>query len=320
MSFVTPSGTLHPLNYQGIVLSPGQLVVEDVASEVQNMSSVSTAVATRTGRVVASELQTFSGPSTGLSLLPGAIVPQAQWVIPQSQETAGGVWGSLRVQSGESGRIGDCAPAAGVGPAALAGRPDCARKHVDPGDELADAHSRQRHLHHVDRRHREVPAWWWRGWWPFRRRPRRHRPEWAMRWTASPRPRLRANGSSRRPALRSTRPPAAPHPNTSPWRTSPVQRERFAAFALTASGTKPLASGVLGTGVTAIVSGSTLVRRRVRPHHGARRGPHGGERGRGAHGRRWRRHHAGHPPGPVERELGVLAGRPDPVFNTTRHG
>jgi hypothetical protein len=35
-------------------------------------------------------------------------------------------------------------------------------------------------------------------------------------------------------------------------------RERFAAIALTPSGTKQLESGVLGTGVTAIVSGSTL--------------------------------------------------------------
>jgi Family of unknown function (DUF5719) len=91
LSFVTPSGTLHPINYQGIVLSPGQLQVENVGTEVQDMSSVSTVVTTRTGRVVASELQVFSTPATGLSLVPGAIVPQAHWVIPLSQEASGGV-------------------------------------------------------------------------------------------------------------------------------------------------------------------------------------------------------------------------------------
>ncbi len=90
LAFVTPSGAVHPINYQGIVLQAGQVQVINVASEVQNVSMVSTVVTTRTGRVVATEVQGFSGGSGGLSLVPGASGPQAHWIIPQSQEVAGG--------------------------------------------------------------------------------------------------------------------------------------------------------------------------------------------------------------------------------------
>jgi Family of unknown function (DUF5719) len=90
LSFITPTGAVHPINYQGVVLQPGQLVVENVASEVQNVSTVSTVVAARTGRVVASELQSFSGSSSGLSVVPGVAQPSPHWAIPQSEETSGG--------------------------------------------------------------------------------------------------------------------------------------------------------------------------------------------------------------------------------------
>ncbi len=90
LSFMTSTGAVHPINYQGIVLQSGQVQVENVASEVQNVSTVSTVVATRTGRVVASEVQGFSGSSTGLALVPGAADPQSHWVIPQSQDVTGG--------------------------------------------------------------------------------------------------------------------------------------------------------------------------------------------------------------------------------------
>jgi hypothetical protein len=89
LSFMTPSGAVHPINYQGIVLQSGQVQVEDVASEVQNVSTVSTVVSTRTGRVVASEIQVFAGPSAGLALVPGAAYPESQWAIPQAQEVGG---------------------------------------------------------------------------------------------------------------------------------------------------------------------------------------------------------------------------------------
>jgi hypothetical protein len=90
LGFMTPTGAVHPINYQGIVLQSGQVQVENVASEVQNVSTVSTVVATRTGRVVASEVQGFSGSSAGLALVPGAAHPQSHWYIPQSQDVAGG--------------------------------------------------------------------------------------------------------------------------------------------------------------------------------------------------------------------------------------
>jgi hypothetical protein len=60
-----------------------------VASEVQNVSTVSTVVSTRTGRVVASEVQVFAGSSAGLALVPGAAYPESQWAIPQAQEVGG---------------------------------------------------------------------------------------------------------------------------------------------------------------------------------------------------------------------------------------
>jgi hypothetical protein len=90
LSFMTPSGAVHPINFQGVVLPPGQVVVENVASEVQNTSTVSTVVSARTGRVVASELQVFSGSSSGLSVVPGAAQPAVRWAIPQSEENSGG--------------------------------------------------------------------------------------------------------------------------------------------------------------------------------------------------------------------------------------
>jgi hypothetical protein len=90
LSFITSTGAVHPINYQGLVLPPGQLVVENVAAEVQNASTVSTVVTARTGRVVASELQVFSGSSSGLSVVPGVAQPAVHWAIPQGEENSGG--------------------------------------------------------------------------------------------------------------------------------------------------------------------------------------------------------------------------------------
>lgn len=90
VSFVTPSGTVHPINFQGIVLRPDQLQVENVASVVQNQSSVAAVVRARTGRLVAAEVQTFIGPQAGLSVVPGLPNLESDWFIPQSQELSGG--------------------------------------------------------------------------------------------------------------------------------------------------------------------------------------------------------------------------------------
>ncbi len=65
------------------------MLVENVTAEVQNVPTVSTIVATRTGRVVATELQVFGAPTSGLSLVPGVATVQSHWTIPQAEETAG---------------------------------------------------------------------------------------------------------------------------------------------------------------------------------------------------------------------------------------
>jgi hypothetical protein len=90
LGFMTPTGAVKPVNYQGVVIDPGAMLAEDVASEVQNASQVSTVVTARTGRVVASEVQTFAGSSAGLSVVQGLSQPEQRWAIPLAQETPGG--------------------------------------------------------------------------------------------------------------------------------------------------------------------------------------------------------------------------------------
>jgi Family of unknown function (DUF5719) len=90
LSFETPSGEVQPINYQGVVLNPGAVVVEDVQSEVQNAGQISAVVTARAGRIVAAELQTYIGPSSGLALVPGQTRAQSHWAIPQAEETSGG--------------------------------------------------------------------------------------------------------------------------------------------------------------------------------------------------------------------------------------
>ena len=66
--------------------------MENVAAEVQQISTLSTVVTTRTGRVVASEVQEIVGPggtSGGVSLVPGVMATQSHWAIPQAQEVPG---------------------------------------------------------------------------------------------------------------------------------------------------------------------------------------------------------------------------------------
>ena len=90
VGFMTPTGAVQPINYQGVVLDPGATLAENVASEVQNASQVSTVVTARTGRVVASEVQTYTGASAGLSVVPGQSRPEGRWALPLAEETAGG--------------------------------------------------------------------------------------------------------------------------------------------------------------------------------------------------------------------------------------
>jgi hypothetical protein len=90
LSFTTASGVVHPINFQGMVLDPGQVQVANVAAYVQEQSTVATTVSSRTGRVVASELEQFAAPTGGLSVIPGVPFVASQWSIPQSDEVTGG--------------------------------------------------------------------------------------------------------------------------------------------------------------------------------------------------------------------------------------
>jgi hypothetical protein len=90
LSFITASGVVRPINFEGIVVQPGGVDVANVSAYVQNQAAVATEVTSRTGRVVASELQAFNGSSGGLSLVGGAPLAEARWSIPLSEEVAGG--------------------------------------------------------------------------------------------------------------------------------------------------------------------------------------------------------------------------------------
>jgi hypothetical protein len=89
LSFVVPGGVDQPINFQGLVLQPGQVQVENVAAFVQNQSTVSTIVSTRTGRVIADEVEVFTGFDSGLSVLGGAPEAETAWFIPLSEEGSG---------------------------------------------------------------------------------------------------------------------------------------------------------------------------------------------------------------------------------------
>jgi Family of unknown function (DUF5719) len=86
VSFTTPKGVVHPINFQGLVVQSDDTMVEAVSPYVQEQSNVAATVVTRTGRLVASELQLFSGSTTGLALVPGSPFAERDWTIPQSQE------------------------------------------------------------------------------------------------------------------------------------------------------------------------------------------------------------------------------------------
>jgi hypothetical protein len=90
MTFVTPGGVVHPIDYQGLVIGPGQLQVANVGAFVQDQAAVSATVSSRTGRIVATEVQQFSSYPQGLSVLPGVPATASNWSIPQSEEINGG--------------------------------------------------------------------------------------------------------------------------------------------------------------------------------------------------------------------------------------
>jgi hypothetical protein len=90
LSFTTPTGVIHPINFQGIVLESGQTQVESISPFVQDQASVATTVSTRTGRLVASELQLLTGYGSGLAIVPGTPQVEREWTIPRAAEVGQG--------------------------------------------------------------------------------------------------------------------------------------------------------------------------------------------------------------------------------------
>jgi hypothetical protein len=85
ISFLTGSGKVSPQTYQGLVVPPGQLVVENVGDFVQNASAIATLVSAESGSVVSSQFQQWSSGATGgVSLQLGAPAASRIWRFAQT--------------------------------------------------------------------------------------------------------------------------------------------------------------------------------------------------------------------------------------------
>jgi len=91
LSFVTPSGSVAPAPFQGLVIEPGALRVLTVGAYVQNQRSVASVVVARSGAVVAGELQSYGpGGGEGVALTLGAPAACRRWVLPNVEDASGG--------------------------------------------------------------------------------------------------------------------------------------------------------------------------------------------------------------------------------------
>ena len=89
-------GMLSPSAYQGIVIPPFGLVVEDLGHHVVSKVPVATVVSATTGVVVAAELQVGATggstvPSDGMALTLGAVSPAKRWWFPIAWNQPGSV-------------------------------------------------------------------------------------------------------------------------------------------------------------------------------------------------------------------------------------
>jgi hypothetical protein len=90
LTFVTSQGATQPQPFQGVIVPPGQVVVEEVGAYVQDEDRISTDVHALSGRVVADELEvTSAGGVGGLSLRLGAPRPDRHWYLPTSFDAGG---------------------------------------------------------------------------------------------------------------------------------------------------------------------------------------------------------------------------------------
>jgi len=91
LTFVTPSGVSEPQPFEGIVVAPGALRVEQIDAYVQDATSVSSVVEARTGAVVASELEIESDSGVhGVSVRLGVPTLFSTWSLPNSRDLASG--------------------------------------------------------------------------------------------------------------------------------------------------------------------------------------------------------------------------------------
>jgi Family of unknown function (DUF5719) len=258
LTFVTPAGAVHPINYQGVVLQADSVLAENVASEVQNEPTVSTIVTTRTGRVVASEVQVFAA-TNGQSLVPGVATVQPHWTIPQAEEATGGtseidvfnpstaperVTARLRLASGPLAPLSDT-----VAPDTTwvlktssqtripAGAPYSADVEATGGPGVvvgrtvglpASAPAAQSGLALAFDGLSQAPS--------------------GASWVVPP------PGSASRPALPNAAPESLALTNTS------SSAERYSAMAVLPTGQTTLAAGTIPAGTTVLVSGSSLAR------------------------------------------------------------
>jgi hypothetical protein len=90
VSFLTTTGRQTPQSYQGIVVPPGQEVVENVGDFVQDASAIATLVTAQSGALVSNEFQQWgTGPAGGLSLQLGAPVLSTTWRFAQTTVVTG---------------------------------------------------------------------------------------------------------------------------------------------------------------------------------------------------------------------------------------
>ncbi len=90
ISFLTPTGLVTPQEYQGLVVPPGRLLVENVGQFVQRASDVATFITAQSGGLVSSEFQeTSSGRAVGLSLRLGSPRLSTVWRFAQTTNASG---------------------------------------------------------------------------------------------------------------------------------------------------------------------------------------------------------------------------------------
>jgi len=90
-TFATAGGKMsQPAPFEGVVVAPGQVVVADVGTYVQDEPLVATTVSARSGAVVADEVEARQGVVAGLSLRLGVPAPRPSWSLPGIEDPAAG--------------------------------------------------------------------------------------------------------------------------------------------------------------------------------------------------------------------------------------